>query len=107
MAATSPRTDLAPAPSFASLTRPILVGGLEREAGVPLVTIVLVLLIQFTVLTWGLAGLLVFALLPELRRRAKADPQAFAVLKAHLALAGYYQALPAPDVPRRSGPKTF
>lgn len=101
------RTDLAPTPLFASLTRPILIGGLEREVMVPLVTVVLGLLVQLTLAAWAVAALLVTTLLPELRRRTKADPQMLAVVKGHLAVAGDYRPQGEPGVRAGKRVRTF
>lgn len=101
------RTDLAPTPLFSSLTRPILIGGVERELMIPLVTIVLMLLIQLTVTSWAAAVVVVTVVLPELRRRTARDPRLLAVLKGHLAVAGYYPAQGHPEQSSAQGPQTF
>lgn len=77
---------------YPSLVRPILIGGVERNAAGLLVIGVLVLLFGFR-LNWlsptiAVVGLSV--LLPALRRATRRDGQFLAVYRRHLVGAGIY-----------------
>lgn len=102
------RNDLPPVRAFPSLTRPILLGGLEREIAIPLVGLVLGLLLAFR-LNWvtpALAAAVVFVLVPYLRRATRRDPRLWQVLRCHLDSSGFYPAVGRPTW-RRRAPKTF
>lgn len=79
---------------YPSLVRPILLAGVEREVMIPLVGIALFLLFgfRFNFVTPSLAALLIFGLLPHLRRFARRDPQGYAVLRRHVRISGFYHA---------------
>jgi len=77
---------------YPSLVRPILIGGIERNAAGLLVIGVLVLLFGFrwNWLSPALAGVGVSVLLPALRRATRRDGQFLAVYRRHLVGAGVY-----------------
>lgn len=96
----SPRHDLAQSPHFPSLTRPILIAGVERELVIPITGLALVLFAQLSWASAALAAAVLLAL-PPLRRASEADPQLFAVFKRHLKTAGFYAHQARWDAPAR------
>lgn len=105
MATRSPRpgrTDLEETRVYPSLVRPVLYAGVEREAMIPTAGLCFVLLLAFrpNLVTPALALLIVFRVLPVLRRLARRDPLYFKTLRRHLHRAGFYAARADHDRPR-------
>ncbi len=84
-----------------SLTRPILLGGAERQLVIIEVTTVLALLlgVGLHLATIALAVLITMVGHPMLRAMAKSDPQMLGVYVRHLRYATYYPAQTHPNAP--------
>lgn len=89
-----------PVPIFQALTRPLLVGGGEREPmGVTVITGLglIALGIQFWSLLALIVGVLILCLIPpRLVQIAKKDPRAFAVYSRYMKYREYYPARSTP-----------
>ncbi|HLE84928.1 MAG TPA: VirB3 family type IV secretion system protein [Thermoanaerobaculia bacterium] len=94
---------------YPSLVRPILVGGIERNAAGLLAIGVLVLVFGFR-LNWlspSLAAVGLLVVLPALRRATRRDGEFLAVYRRHLLRAGIYEGHPPHDRPRARDLRTF
>lgn len=89
---------LPPARIYPSLTRPVLLMGLERELAILYVGVWAIFLFAFPI-SWFSA--VVFATLavlyPVLRRLHERDPQALSVLVRHVRRSGAYEARRRPE----------
>ncbi len=94
---------------YPSLVRPVLIGGLERNAAGLLVMAVLMLLFGFR-LNWlspAVALLLVTVLVPALRRATRRDGQFLEVYRRHVLGAGIYEGQPSHLVARSREVRSF
>jgi type IV secretory pathway TrbD component len=76
----------------------LLLVGVERRAMIPLfgLAALLVLAFDFNPVTPVLSGVVLFLVIPALRRVNKRDPLWVEVLTEHVAVAGFYRAQGAP-----------
>ncbi|MEO8502478.1 MAG: conjugal transfer protein TrbD [Acidobacteriota bacterium] len=97
MASTAPRQEVL----HVSLTRPILLGGVEREIAIIEATLIAALLfgVGLHLATVGLSILIALVVHPLLRSAAKSDPQMLRVYVRHLRYAPYYAAQTHPEAP--------
>jgi len=97
MASTGPRIT----PLHHSLTRPILLGGVERELAVLEGTSLAALIFSmgFRLAPLTLAALIILVVHPLLRLAAKHDPQMLRVFSRHTFYASYYPAQAHPNAP--------
>lgn len=94
---------------YPSLVRPVLIGGIERDAAGLLTLACLVLLFGFR-LNWlgpAVVALVLLVLLPALRRATRRDGQFLAVYRRHLLRSGLYLGQAPYDRPRVQGLRTF
>ncbi len=102
------RDDLQATKVHPALTRSLLLAGVERRAMIPLcgLAAMLVLLFAPNFVTPSMAGVILFGVLPALRRINKRDPQWLEVLAEHVTVSGFYHAQGKPQ-DRRMAQGTF
>lgn len=94
---------------YPSLVRPILIGGVERNAAGLLTLASLTVLFGFR-LNWvgpSVVAFLLLVVLPALRRATRRDGRFLAVYRRHLLGAGVYVGQASFDRPRSRGLGTF
>lgn len=94
---------------YPSLVRPVLIGGVERDAAGLLTLACLVLLFGFR-LNWigpAVVAVVLLVLVPALRRATRRDGQFLAVYRRHLLRSGLYLGQAPHDRPRARGIRSF